>query len=283
MEIKLKQGGINIDPLSWGAGELISGHVQELDYNPVVLECTEVYLDTRSFYDHAASKDWLVASAEVWKASRSLKPTTYCLGNPGDEIWEKHIEPTLKAIRLDSNKPEIDQLQSGVFFYPFQQKEGEQIFWMDLDFVVSNKELVMFQAQLMVIQKALEAPCMIILPTSIEAEHSEVRVMLSFIYTQEIICLSLKQLKDYCKSIQGQLIVFLRNRESLNQADQWNDIKQRNIEAAQRFLEKSGMDNISKISCVDGHNSEKACTLAGYPLHPLYQQLVVDETLNYKM
>lgn len=44
IEGKLKMGGINIAPLSWKPEEPISGHEKELDYDPIVLECTEVSL-----------------------------------------------------------------------------------------------------------------------------------------------------------------------------------------------------------------------------------------------
>ncbi|KAG2385830.1 hypothetical protein C9374_002979 [Naegleria lovaniensis] len=78
IEMKLKQGGINIEPLTWNFDEPISGHEDELDFHPIVLECTEVYLDNRSFYDHSASQDWMSHYPEIVKPCRSLKPKTFC-------------------------------------------------------------------------------------------------------------------------------------------------------------------------------------------------------------
>ena len=43
LELKLKTSGINPTPLNWGPEEPLAGHEKELDYDPVVIECTEVY------------------------------------------------------------------------------------------------------------------------------------------------------------------------------------------------------------------------------------------------
>jgi hypothetical protein len=45
IEMKLKMGGIDVAPLGWNPDELISTHEKELDFDPVVLECTEVLLN----------------------------------------------------------------------------------------------------------------------------------------------------------------------------------------------------------------------------------------------
>lgn len=80
VEMKLKHGGIDVAPLDWNPNDLIKDH-PELDFDPIVIECTEVYLDNRSFYDHSMSQDWMKYSPEILKACRSLKPTTYCIGS----------------------------------------------------------------------------------------------------------------------------------------------------------------------------------------------------------
>ena len=52
----------------------------------VILECTEIYLDNRSFYQHIASQEWMKGQSEITKAGRSFKATTYCIGTPSKDL-----------------------------------------------------------------------------------------------------------------------------------------------------------------------------------------------------
>jgi len=292
IELKLNLGGIDLAPLSWEPEESISGHEVELDFDPVVLECTEVYLDNRSFYEHSASHEWMKSSTEILKASRSLKPTTYCLGNPSKEIWESSLESYLKAIRFNTNDDERTQLktiQPGLFFPSSTSNsgDGDQVFFLEIDLVIRNEKLQTCRSHLSFIQQELEAPFMLVLPSNVgddakEQDPLEVRLMLSFSYSTGMNCPSLGRLAIDCDQMEGRVIVFGAESETVNQQDLLEHIQHRNRDAVQQFLDLSGLGT-GKISIMDGHDAEKTNILAGYPLHPLYRRLVSNDKLNYQL
>lgn len=231
----------------------------------MVLECTEVYLDNRSFYEHAASQDWMKSSTEILQPSRSLKPTTYCVGMPSKEIWEGVLESSLKAIRFDETK-DAQLIQPGIFLCT-NNKSSDKVLFLELDIKVSKDNIKTLRSQLSEVQQELEAPFMIVLPTNLEVaseqDHFEIRTMLSVLHTPEVSSTSLKLMKEDCLEVEGRLISFNCT-----------------LEDAQQFVDRSGLQ--SKVSVLDGHEAENSKLLAGYPLHPLFQQLVVNNTLNYK-
>ena len=116
LEMKLKNGGIDLQPLTWGPTEPILGHENEIDFEPIVLECTEVYLDDRAFFEHACSKDWMKAYAEIMQPAKSLKATTLCVGKPSDKVWQSTLDPFLNAININNQQPD---LQPGAFYLEF--------------------------------------------------------------------------------------------------------------------------------------------------------------------
>eukprot|EP00049_Salpingoeca_infusionum_P019589 m.362562 g.362562 ORF g.362562 m.362562 type:complete len:379 (-) comp20630_c0_seq1:172-1308(-) len=122
VEHKLRLGEILTDPLDWGCNEPIAPHASELDFDPIVLEATEVYLDDRAFKEHALSTDWMKHHPEIVKPCRSLKPTTYCLGNVSDETWEQVIDPFLQAKRVASDP--ADLVRAGLQLHWEHQQSG---------------------------------------------------------------------------------------------------------------------------------------------------------------
>lgn len=64
--------------------------------DPVMLEFTELYLDERSFYEHAGSRDYLDAYGEVLSPGLQNRAVTVRLGTPTDDIAEKILAPMLK-------------------------------------------------------------------------------------------------------------------------------------------------------------------------------------------
>ena len=62
----------------------------------VMLEFTELYLDQRSFYEHAGSRDYLNAYGEVMMPGLQQRQVTVRLGTPTAEIEEKILKPMLK-------------------------------------------------------------------------------------------------------------------------------------------------------------------------------------------
>lgn len=287
VEMKLRQGGIDVSPLSWGPEEPILGHEIDLDFDPVVLECTEVYLDNRSFYQHSASRDWMKEYPEIIKPSRSLKPTTYCLGHPTGEIWSNILEPTLKAICFDSEEnKQVISLEPGVFFHPFQSnKQHEFVFFLEFDLVVQKENIPNCRSHLSSIQKELEAPCMLILPTNVqngkEEDGLEVRLMLSFPYSTGISSPTLGLLKAVCDRVEGQVIVFDAKHSDTELSHQEDPEATRRRDAVQHFLDEADLKE-EKICILDGHAAKKTGNLAGYPLHPYYSRLIPDEKFEYK-
>jgi hypothetical protein len=279
MEMKLKTGGIDSTPLAWKPDQPIAGLEAQLDFDPVVLECTEVYLDSRSFFQHSASREWMKGIPEIMKPSRSLKPTTYCVGHPTEEIWEKTLETFLKAIRFtDDNRSQVKAIQPGVFVHtPRNVRESNQVFFLELDFVVRNEKIEAFRSHLPAIQQELDAPFMIVLPTNLEDEKEqgfcEIRLMFSFIYFPDLACPTLKTLLD-CAEMEGRVIVFDSRLDT--------DSEMSNLNAAQHFLERSGLPP-AKFSILDGNKAEKSGSVAGYPLHPLFRHLIANEKANYQV
>jgi hypothetical protein len=70
-----------------------------LGFDPVVLDCTEIYLDNRAFSNHAMSKDYLNAYSTLMQPFRSLEVHTVVAGTPTIGIWNRVLEPMLKARR----------------------------------------------------------------------------------------------------------------------------------------------------------------------------------------
>ena len=72
---------------------------QVLDFDPIVIDLTEIYLDNRSFSNHAARKDYLNAYSVLMQPYRSLQVYTKVAGRPTQGIWDRVLEPMLKAKR----------------------------------------------------------------------------------------------------------------------------------------------------------------------------------------
>lgn len=91
----LKHRGIDPGLLDAAEDTLLS---QSLQQAPVMLECTELYLDGRSFYEHAGSRDYLKAYGEVMSPGLKNSQATVRVGTPTTEIADKILAPMLKEI-----------------------------------------------------------------------------------------------------------------------------------------------------------------------------------------
>lgn len=69
---------------------------EAMQERPVMLEFTELYLDQRSFYEHAGSRDYLEAYGEVLKPGLMNRQVTIRMGAPTAEIVDKILAPMLK-------------------------------------------------------------------------------------------------------------------------------------------------------------------------------------------
>ena len=272
VELKLRHGGIDTKPLSWAQDESIEAHREELDFDPVVLECTEIYLDNRSFYEHGASREWMTFSAEILKPARSLKPKTYCVGTPSQEIWEKTLESYLKAIRMDDETVGKD-IHPGLFVLPenFVENVDSTRFFLELDLQVERDCIEVVRPLLGQLQKDLKASYMIILPINVDNDKPtiiELRIMLSFSHSSNIDPSQLKAISNQCKNLDGRLIVFGTSEEE-------------DINKANHFVELSSITD-SKLSILHSKQAENSI-LAGYPLHPLINTLTQNDQLQYQV
>jgi hypothetical protein len=85
--------GIDPQLLDVGPDEPLPASMQK---KPVMLEFTELYLDQRSFYEHAGSKEYLDAYGEVMKPGLLNRQVTIGLGTPTTEMEEKILKHMLK-------------------------------------------------------------------------------------------------------------------------------------------------------------------------------------------
>lgn len=104
MIAKCEREGISSLPLTqnWRRDEPIQPHLDELQFDPVVIDLTELYLDNRSFIDHVGSKDYMEGYSVLMSPHRSLQPYSAVTGTPTPGCWEKVLEPVLKARRANS-------------------------------------------------------------------------------------------------------------------------------------------------------------------------------------
>lgn len=283
VEAKMRLGGVDTAPLDWSQDELISAH-QELDFNPVVLECTEIYLDSRSFFEHGASSDWMKAYPEIMKMSRSLKPTTFSLGHPTKYIWETTLESSLKAIQFNNDERSlVSSLRPGVFFMRGNNvKVGDQSvsLFLELDLKVEKSKLESLRSHLDQIQKELGAPHLIVMPKDNETLNGdvgdiEIRVMLVVCIAKGVNCLN--AFKERCKDVQGRVILFELERSA---PDALEKVAKRR-EIGNMFLVEAGLNGCVEV--LDGHEAERDHLLSGYTLHPLFNKIVEDENFEYKI
>lgn len=82
---------------NWSMDEPIELHQDILEFDPVVIDLTELYMDNRSFVDHAQSKDYMEGYSVLLSPHRSLQPHTVVTGAPTPRMWEGLLEPILKA------------------------------------------------------------------------------------------------------------------------------------------------------------------------------------------
>jgi hypothetical protein len=286
-EVVKRLGAIQVDPtpLDWGVDGEIKGNEELLDFDPVVLECTEIYLDNRSFYEHVLSRDWMKSSAEILKPNRSLLAKTYCVGNPSQEIWSTSLETHLKAIRFDNeqNSEIIGKIRSGVFFklhdsVPFQL-DGDGKFeemYLEVDCAVHLDNLVDLRSSFDEIQKQMEARAMIVFPTNLDQDSEiivdnieKVDLRLMIIVESKLSlteCKSLNHAKSLCSEFSGRLLI---SSCSLT-------------EKMQEFLSKSGLSS-AEIAIDSIENEISAKRFAGYFIHPLVSKLFPDSSINFKL
>ncbi|KAJ3116440.1 hypothetical protein HDU96_009697 [Phlyctochytrium bullatum] len=308
-EAKLRLGGIDASVLALGEEEPIEAHKEQLDFDPVVLECTEVYLDSRGFYEHAASKEWMKNSAEILKPVRSLKPTTYCLGTPTDDVWEKAVGPPLKAVRFDglgaafddhpAGKALLETIKPGVFFTEWLERPAsekpESTFFLELDFAVPVSGLESARALVAKLQEDTQAVYMVVLPPYLHlhlqtgdfpsrpADLVDLRVMLA-VSDLPASAASLGMLATLATTADGgkfvgRLLVYGAAGEE-------------GVGKARSFLEASGVkvgeeggvgNQDRSVVVVDSQKMEGSNLLAGYALHPLHMELIKDDSFEYQV
>lgn len=220
------------------------------------------------------------SSPEILKPVRSLKPTTLCVGNPSEGVWEKTLDSYLKAIRFSPEETKL--LEPGVFIHRSEAPRDASLhLFLELDLTISKEKLQTCRSFITSVQKELEAPCMLVFPVHLQdvstQDSIEVRVMLSVPFTKETTSKTFGALKENCQ-IEGRIYVF----DAVPSESEPKESPEQRNEAAQLFLNQNGLQE-AKISIVDGYQAGKDNKLAGYILHPHFQKLVPDEKFKYEM
>ena len=76
----------------------------QVGFDPVVLDCTEIYLDNRAFFNHSASMDYQDAYWVLMQPYRSLASHVVVAGSPSAGVWDRVLEPSLKARRAEGDE-----------------------------------------------------------------------------------------------------------------------------------------------------------------------------------
>jgi hypothetical protein len=101
---KCQREGISALPFEadWPRDEPIDSHASEFNFDPVVIDLTELYLDNRSMVNHACSKDYMEGYGILLAPHRSLQPHTVVVGSPTEGMWGSLLEPILKARKVEA-------------------------------------------------------------------------------------------------------------------------------------------------------------------------------------
>jgi hypothetical protein len=279
---RLKANGVSEQPLEWGPEAEIEGKQDILDFDPVVLECTEVYLDNRSFFEHAASREWMNASPEILKPNRSLRPKTYCVGNPSQDIWDKTLEASLKAIRFGNQEDsELVRIsRPGLFISSSMNDEKSAnandksiAYFLELDLLIKKDKLENCRAYIDKIREIIEPQFMIIFPKNLDPESDpsgiesvDLRVMTSFEFknSKQISSLFSDLKNNFCEQFQGKLLYSVDKTHALE------------------MLHQFGL-SVDDIVIQDTKEESEALRFAGYILHPLFKNLKPDVNFQYQM
>lgn len=138
---KCQREGISALPFEaeWSRDELIEAHASEFNFDPVVIDLTELYSDNRSMVDHACSKDYMEGYGVLLTPHRSLQPYTVVAGTPTEGMWSSLLEPILKARRVEV---ELDSLERLFLNIPSNSPPSSQQspYYVFLDIDVKKEE-----------------------------------------------------------------------------------------------------------------------------------------------
>lgn len=166
------------------------------------------------------------------------------IGHPYEDIWEKALEGSLHPIRYDLSDEKVKLAQPGVFA-TVQQKLGS-VYFIDFDLTVAPSNMAAVRTLLDELAKSVSANYLLVIPINLEYS---LRVSICYIATPT----KLAPLQHACTSFAARLIYF-------GKVDTHFDIS---------------------IEQLDGNKAKEQSQLAGYPLHPKYAELIVNETINY--
>mmetsp|Transcript_1985 Transcript_1985/g.2840 ORF Transcript_1985/g.2840 Transcript_1985/m.2840 type:complete len:384 (+) Transcript_1985:334-1485(+) len=275
-KLRLERDGMISSLLDLGADEPIGGHIEELSFNPVVVDLSEVYLDSRAFFEHAESKDYMEGYGELMKPSLSLAPFTIVLGTPEQSIRDSIIEPVLKA----KSQKEYPPFNFGVVFLPppksVELNECTKVLYdlsvnltNDLDSVSDTDLWKSCRAAIDSVLYLVSANISIVMPTSARS----IRLIFSHVWNgnKDIISELVQSLQnliqgnDLVAGISGQLFAFVHNGEK-GEID---------------IIRKLWTPTFSDIQIRDAQLEEAENRCAGYVLHPLSASLNEDSTVEY--
>ena len=264
---KLKASGIDVTPLEWPKETPMTPEKKaQLGFAPVTISLSEFYLDTRAFYEHADSADYLKAYSVVMEGHRSLKATTRCMGHPTSQVVETILEPYLQAEQIKD---------SMVGFAPGnnnqQQVQNPSLF---LEFAFKTEDWRGVVQSLVDLCKSTVYGA--------AKMGDEVRVEMSFRLPSKEEATTLGEILSKLEVEGGQLFLFTTSDETASSNDRpcWLPSK-----IKYHTMKPLGEDpaNASSYFASSSSNEEgNMVHVAGYTLHPKHLELVADANLVFE-
>jgi len=246
-KVKLSTAGIDAAPLEWPPSTPFDAEKKaQLGFAPVVMSFTEIYLDARSFFEHADSPDYLSAYGVVMQGHRSLTAKTKCLGTPTDYIFDTVLGPYLQAERVKDSTLKFEQSNA----------VGEQGSWAFIEFCVPHSsdasELIADAI------KSLKTTCSLTFQ-----DDSKLRVEVALRWPADLSALNTLGIAA------GQMFLFVPT-DSLG-----NVTRPESLPSCIQFYVCDGQ-------ALFHDQADGQMFSAGYAMHPLVLELQADETVTYK-
>lgn len=285
---KCQREGISPVPFeeNWPRNEPMDAHAAELQFDPVVIDLTELYLDSRSFVDHACSRDYMEGYSILMAPHRSLQPYTSVLGTPTDAVWNSVLEPILKARRVDvSSSGEIMgellaidiPVRHQVLTTPSQTSTEQSYVFFDLDVAVRQVDTVNFLVKL---QSNFQP---VYIASVLNQQGTYYRVMLA--------CKSLLFESCVMQDIGGGMEKGILSGDSVCKLDIKGSLflshhMLYSVDVLQKHVSRSikiyHLPPIYTGASEDGFSRHEDICFVGYGLHDRYAELVPDSSVTCK-
>ena len=293
-----------IDPMPFlrniSRDELMELHESELQFDPVVIDLTEFYLDNRSFVSHASSKDYMDSYSVLMQPHRSIQPFTVVLGTPTLRIYEGVLEPMLKARKRLENRAE--RLNLNLKMNDDDSSSQQLCAYVLFDVNIEQKESLSFDTEKdfdICVTKELNEITNILKPTFDLAVLNEAkttyRVILAcdlIVLLNDIIVKNQALFGALGECLTGAVYIFNTshyNSNNNNNDNQTNGMNVSYFESMQTYFTKLGIDVVlADVDNTTGATSTAATlaygvrSWAGHGRHNKYRELTADTTVLCK-